>query len=190
MGETSNLLKKAFIVALPDEVHHAEELHGIPVFYSGVGKINAAMRAAEVIEEGFTEIINIGSCGSLRHKLGEIIRIGNVFQDIDGRPLSDYSHTPFEEGTYNLVIDLTSEYSCFTTDYFYDHKQMAKYSPEYLDMIRTCSVFDMELYGIAKVCQRRKVKLRSFKWVSDDGDFDHWTENCRVSAEKVLDMIG
>lgn len=184
------MLKTAFLVALPDEVHHANELNGIPVYYSGVGKLNAALTAAELIEKGFTEIINIGSCGSVQHKLGEIISVGSVYQDIDGRPLSDYGHTPFEENTHNLVLDSSLQHSCFTTDYFYDHKQHAKYSPEYLQMIRTASIFDMELYGIAKICRRRNVKLRAFKWVSDDGDFEHWKENCRVGAERVLEIVG
>ncbi|HTF03715.1 MAG TPA: hypothetical protein VK826_06790 [Bacteroidia bacterium] len=182
-------MKTALLVALPDEVHHAKELNGIPVYYSGVGKLNAALAASELIEKGYTEIINIGSCGSVQHKLGEIISVGSVFQDIDGRPLSDYGHTPFEEDTHQLVINSTLQHSCFTTDYFYDHKQHPKYSPEYLSMIRSSSIFDMELYGIAKVCLRKNVKLRAFKWVSDDGDFDHWQENCRLSSEKVLEML-
>lgn len=182
-------MKTAFIIALPDEVHHAEELHGIPVFYSGVGKINAALRAAEVIHKGFTDIINIGSCGSVKHKLGEIIPVGKVLQDIDGRPLSEYGHTPFEEDSHTIVLDAALPHSCFSTDYFYDHKQHAKYSPEYHAMINSCSVFDMELFAIAKTCKRNGAKLRAFKWVSDDGDFEHWQQNCRMSAEKVLEML-
>jgi adenosylhomocysteine nucleosidase len=183
------MTKRAFIVALPDEVHNVNELKGIPVFYSGVGKLNAAIKAMELIQRGYSEIINIGSCGSVQHKLGEIIPIGKVYQDIDGRPLCEYGHTPFEENSEFIIIDTTSEYSCFTTDYFYDHKQDAKYSDEYHGRIKTSSVFDMELFGIAKVCQRNNVKLRAFKWVSDDGNFDHWIENCRLSSEKVLEMI-
>lgn len=183
------MVRTAFLVALPDEVHHAHELHGIPVFYSGVGKINAALRAAEIIQQGFTEIINIGSCGSLQHKLGEIIAVGKVLQDIDGRPLSDYGHTPFEDDSHTIVLDAALPHSCFSTDYFYDHKQHAKYSPEYHSMVQSCSVFDMELFAIAKTCKRNNVKLRAFKWVSDDGDFEHWKENCRMSAERVLEMI-
>lgn len=183
------MVRTAFLVALPDEVHHADVLHGIPVFYSGVGKINAALRAAEIIQQGFTEIINIGSCGSLQHQLGEIIPVGKVLQDIDGRPLSDYGHTPFEADSHTIVLDAALPHSCFSTDYFYDHKQHAKYSPEYHSMVQSCSVFDMELFAIAKTCKRNNVKLRAFKWVSDDGDFEHWKENCRMSAERVLEMI-
>lgn len=183
------MIKKAFIVALPDEVHSADQLKNIPVFYSGVGKLNAAMKAMELIQNGYTELINIGSCGSVQHKLGEIIPVGKVYQDIDGRPLCEYGHTPFEEDSEIIVIDTDSKFSCFTTDYFYDHKQDAKYSAEYHHRIKNTSVFDMELFGIAKVCKRNNVKLRAFKWVSDDGNFDHWIENCRLSSEKVLSFI-
>ena len=102
-------IKKAFIVALPDEVHHAEQLNNIPVFYSGVGKLNAAMKAMELIHQGYNDLINIGSCGSVQHKLGEIIRVGKVYQDIDGRPLCEYGHTPFEENSECIVLDSALE---------------------------------------------------------------------------------
>jgi hypothetical protein len=44
----------------------------------------------------------------------------------------------------------------------------------------------MELYPIAKACRLAGVRLRAFKWVSDDGDHSQWRENCRVALEHLL----
>lgn len=182
-------MSKFFIVALGDEIHHLEEIHGVPVFFCGVGKVNAAIGAQELIRRGATEIINIGSCGSAKHKLGEIIKVGKSFQDIDCSPICDYGLTAFEDDQGFITLDPDSDFTCFTTDYFYDHKQSAKYSPDYLRMINSCSVFDMELYPIAKVARKHGIKVSAYKWVSDDGDFSKWMENCRASSAKVIEML-
>jgi adenosylhomocysteine nucleosidase len=182
-------MKKAFVIALPEEVNHATEIHGCPILYAGVGKLNACMATVELIQKGYREIINIGSCGSTRHQLGEIIKIGKVYQDIDCSPISNYGITPFEEHSESITLDLNSSFSCFSTDYFYDHLQSSKYSPFYLERIKNCSVFDMELYAIAKVCRKYRVMLSSYKWVSDDGDFSKWQENCEKASQKVINML-
>ncbi len=182
-------MSRAFIVALREEVSHMEQINGCPIVFSGVGKINAALAAYELISMGHTEIINIGSCGSKKHHLGEIIQVGKVYQDIDATPISPYGLTPFEEESHFIELDDTSAHSCFTTDYFYDHLQMDKYSSSYINMVNSCSVFDMELYGIAKTCKRFGVKLSAYKWVSDDGDFSKWAENCEISAKHVIEML-
>ena len=182
-------MKKAFIIALGEEVNHVETINGTMVLYSGVGKINAAIGAYTLIQQGATEIINIGSCGSKQHGLGEIIKVGKVYQDIDGTPISPYGHTPFEAESHCITLDASSPYSCFTTDYFFDHAQHSKYAPAYLEMIKDCSVFDMELYAIAKTCKLHGVGLASYKWVSDDGDFTKWKENCEISSQKVIEML-
>ena len=182
-------MSKAFVIALREEVNYIDHIHGSPIVFSGVGKINAALAAYELISKGFTEIINIGSCGSKKYHLGDIIKVGRVYQDIDATPISPYGLTPFEEESHFIELDPTSEHSCFTTDYFYDHLQLSKYSPSYIEMINTCSVFDMELYGIAKTCKRFNVKLSAYKWVSDDGDFSKWAENCEISSRHVIEML-
>lgn len=181
--------KRAFIVALPEEVHHMEEIHGSPVLFCGVGKVNAALGIQEIRRMGFNEVVNIGSCGSLARPVGEIVRIGTVLQDIDCSPLCDYGHTAFETGSDRIVLAPDVPDTCFTTDYFYDKSQASKYSHHYLAGIHGCSVFDMELYAIAKACSRYGMSLASYKWVSDDGDHAQWAENCLVSSKRVIDML-
>ena len=52
-------MKKAFIIALGEEVNHVATINGAMVLYSGVGKINAAIGAYTLIQQGATEIINV-----------------------------------------------------------------------------------------------------------------------------------
>jgi adenosylhomocysteine nucleosidase len=177
-------MSKVFLVAVGEELNHAEAVNGIPVLVCGVGKLNAAMGVFECIQKGFTEIINIGSCGSLNHQYGEILKIGKVYQDIDVRPICGYGLSPFEPAEPFIEIDGVSTFSCFSTDYFYDQNQGEKYSKEYLQGIKSNSVFDMECYAMAKACRKFGVKFSAYKWVSDDGDHSHWVENCRISFEK------
>lgn len=175
-----------FIVAVPDEVGHQTTLEGIPVHFCGVGKVNAALGAFELISRGARHIINIGSCGSRKHGMGELLKIGRVYQDIDARPISDYGITPFEDEAPHIELDPLAAASCFTTDYFFDETQSSKYSPAYLHRLEACSVIDMELYAIAKICQRFGVTCSAYKWVSDNGSFEHWKENCKLSLDKLM----
>lgn len=182
-------LQRGFIVAVPEEINGVPSLKGYPVHYCGVGKINAALGATELIQQGCQEVINIGSCGSLHHSVGEVLKVGTVYQDIDATPLSPYMHTPFEEADPCITLDENSAVSCFTTDYFFDHSQSSKYSPSYRNSIQEYSIIDMELYAIAKVCRIKGVRCLAYKWVSDNGSFSHWQENCKLSLEKLLPLF-
>lgn len=180
-------MSKSLLVALAEELDFAENIHGIPVHFCGVGKLNAAMGAHDLMMQGIKEIINIGSCGSRNRPIGDIVKIGRVYQDIDGSPICAYGLTPFEAPEPSIILDADLESSCFSTDYFYNHSQIQKYSPSYLEMIHGCTVFDMELYGMAKVCRKHGISLSAYKWVSDDGNHQDWLENCRKSLSQLLD---
>jgi len=179
-------MNKAFVVAIPEEVNNSKEINGIPVFYSGLGKLNAMSTTSKLISEGFNEIINIGSCGSTNLKPGEIIKIGKCFEDIDATPIFEYGKTSNDELGF-IEIDKNSEFSCFTTDYFFYHNEISKYSQNYIKMVNECSVLDMECYSHAKICKLYDVKFSSYKWVSDDGDYNSWVENCKIGFNNFLD---
>lgn len=183
--------KTVFIVALPQEVELTHKILDCPVIYSGVGKINATIAAYKAFNEGYANIINIGSCGSLNHSAGEVLKINSVFQDIDGTPLCDYGETPFEAkgNSKQIVLSRESNITCFTTDYFYDHSQQSKYSNSYLNSVHSHNVFDMECFALAKVCKKFNLNFTSYKWVSDDGDASNWEENCKLGFEKVKNIL-
>jgi adenosylhomocysteine nucleosidase len=180
-------MSKVFIVASPLETGYSQDIKGHPIFYSGVGKINATIAAMKVIHDGYNEIINIGSCGSLSLKVGEIVKIGKIYQDIDATPLCEYGETPFENCKEINISD--SGIKCFTTDYFVDINQMDKYSSFYKSMINECDIFDMECFAIAKVCERFNVDFKSYKWVSDNGGDVSWEENCKLGFENVIKIL-
>jgi adenosylhomocysteine nucleosidase len=183
-------MSKAFLIAIPAEVKGINNLLGCPVHYSGVGKVNAAIGAMELIQKGYTELINIGSCGSTQHPVGSIIQIGKSFQDIDCAPICEYGYTAFESATLPYIeLDAQVTNSCFSTDYFYHQEYKDKYSPHYLAQINTCSVFDMELFAIAKACSKFNIKLSAYKWVSDDGDFSQWEKNCELAFHRVEELL-
>lgn len=177
--------KKVFIVAVLNEVEAQGNILDTPVIFSGIGKINATIAAMTAFNLGYSEIINIGSCGSLHLPVGDIVKVGISYQDIDATPLSPYGTTPFEVNSSQIVLDIQSSTTCFTTDYFYDKPQQLKYSKYYLDMVEKCSIFDMECFSIAKVCKRFGIKFSSYKWVSDSGEHSDWRGNCKIGFEKI-----
>ena len=171
-------MNKCFIVAMEDEVSGYETIFGHPILISGVGKLNSSLCAIKAINLGFKEIINIGSCGSKQHKKGELLKIGRTIEDIDVSPIFPYGNNSPSE--CEIIIDDKSSVVCFTTDYFFDEKQINKYSPNYIQKVESSSVFDMECFAIAKACKNHNIKFSSYKWVSDEGEFDNWQINCKI----------
>lgn len=182
-------MNRVFIVAVPDEVEISTTILNSPVIFSGIGKINATMAAYRAFTEGYDEVINIGSCGSLFLLPGTLVKVGQVYQDIDVTPLSEYGKTPFEASGKQILLDINSPIKCFTTDYFYDANQISKYSSYYLDNINKNDIFDMECFAIAKVCKRFNIKFSSYKWVSDDGDPHTWKANCKLGFDKLKKLL-
>jgi hypothetical protein len=72
----------ALMMALPNESKGLFEQAGIEVHYSGIGKINAAFKAFEVIQKtGCKTLINLGSAGSSHfnaHSLVEVTTLCSV----------------------------------------------------------------------------------------------------------------
>jgi nucleoside phosphorylase len=156
--------KRVFIVASPLETGIINDINGSPVIYSGVGKINATMAAYKAFTDGYNEVINIGSCGSLKHEQGTIINVGLVYQDIDGTPLCEYGITPFEY-TRNIVVNRLSDLTCFTTDYFVDLSQKEKYSSSYIKCINN------QLYCI---CNRIVLRHTSIiRYLKESSNYIH-----------------
>ena len=83
------------ICALPFETNHTEN-----IFYSGLGKINAAIKSVEIIKSfNPKKIINYGSCGAINNELSGIVKVNKFIQhDIDCTPLGfDRGITPYDD---------------------------------------------------------------------------------------------
>ncbi len=176
----------ALIMALPNESKGLFEQAGIQVHYSGIGKINAAFKAFEVIQKtGCKTLINLGSAGSSHfdaHSLVEVITF--VQRDMDVSPLG------FAVGVTPMDEDIPAEIHvqphfehlpkgiCGTGDSFETGQPKV-----------SCNLVDMEAYALAKVCQKLGVRLISVKYITDGAnDTAHldWEENLLLGAQKLL----
>jgi adenosylhomocysteine nucleosidase len=184
--------KIILISATPLEHGGIKDIHGVPIFQTGIGKINSAMNMTNILTSysGNTSyqnfertdlVINFGSCGNLKnHKVGEVIEVGTVYNNIDVRPFAESGCTP---ETPNCELKLSdSGIKCFTTDQIYDNTR-TDYANKYLEMINTCDIVDMECYSLAYVCKQFGVDFKSYKWVSDDGNIDTWEENAAIGFQ-------
>ena len=163
------------LVALPAELPR-ETVPGFTVEYTGVGKVNAAFKAADAIHRHAPKlVINYGTAGSLRGHLKGLLAVTEFYQrDMDARGLGfELGETPFDD-VARIALD-GEGYSCGTGDNF------AQETP----LIET-DLVDMEAYAIAKVCRHKAVDFRCYKYVSDSADSgaaDDWEANVGAGAE-------
>jgi len=65
----------ALMMALPNESKGLFEQAGIEVHYSGIGKVNAAFKAFEVIQKtGCKVLLNLGTAGSSHFDAHALVR--------------------------------------------------------------------------------------------------------------------
>ncbi|OTG69570.1 5'-nucleosidase [Acinetobacter sp. ANC 4470] len=176
----------ALIMALPNESKGLFEQAGIDVHYSGIGKVNAAFKAFEVIQKtGCKTLLNLGTAGSSHfdaHALVEVMTF--VQRDMDVSPLGfQVGVTPMDHH-YPAEIALDVHFGhlaqgvCGTGDSF--ETGLPKVP---------CNLVDMEGYALAKVCKKLDVRLISVKYITDGAnDTAHldWEENLLLGAQKLL----
>ena len=176
------------VSATPLERGGVNWIEDYPIFNVGIGKINSAMNMIDLIHEHQPElVINFGSCGNLKnHKVGDVMEVGKVYNNIDVRPFAEYGCTP--ESPYCEIKLSESNINCFTTDQIYDNTR-TDYAKKYLEMINTCDIVDMESYALAYVCKNYNIPFKSFKWVSDDGNIDTWEKNASIGFENFSSIF-
>lgn len=178
----------AIIMALPDESQGLFEQQGIEVHYSGIGKVNAAFKAFDVIQKtGCKTILNLGTAGSSRFDTHELVAVNCFVQrDMDVSPLG------FAVGTTPLDLELAAGIDLRT-----DFTQLRHGICGTGDNFETgvtklhCDMVDMEGYALAKVCRKLDVELLSVKFISDGAnDTAHldWQESLLLGAEKLLGL--
>ena len=137
---------KYILAALPAELpEHNLDSEQYTVWFTGVGKVNAAMYATLACAQTDCEaVINYGTAGTLTPELaGQLIQVGTVMQrDMDARPLSALGITPMDSEFAGSIVLSNSAYTCSTGDNFVTE------TPELVS-----DIVDMELYAIAKVCK-------------------------------------
>ena len=132
--------------------------HMMNLFYTGVGKVNAAMTAGEVIAKYRPQrIINFGTAGSVTvgtglHECTQFVQRDMTCEALGCGP----GQTPFETSVHIGTPGVT----CSTGDNFVMNPQL--HIP--------ADLVDMEAYAIAKACEKHRVEFLCFKYVSDQAD--------------------
>lgn len=178
------------VIALPIESQDVFERAGVPVTYSGVGKINAAWaltrKLAEYRHHGqpLPRVINFGTSGSRRLPTHSLVACTSFVQhDMDVTGLG-FAHgtTPFDDTPAriefpplfpNLPGVVCGSGDCFVTG----------------EPGIECDVIDMEAYALAKVCKLEGATFGCVKYVTDGADHaaaKDWQENLHRAAELFL----
>ena len=181
MGE-----KILIVIALADELHGVMDDLPYPVLQCGVGKVNAAATLATTLSrEPVDLVLNYGSAGGISPRAQGLIEIAEVMQrDMNAEPLAPRGRTPFEACSGRLASGQPGPL-CATGDSFVTLRD------EWLHQ-QGVDLVDMELFAIAKVCERFKVPWRSFKFISDRADgnaADDWQQNVRAGAREFYELL-
>lgn len=176
----------ALLMALPGESQGLFEKENIPVHYCGIGKVNAAMAAMDVIQRRACKVIvNLGTAGSGKFNTHDLVEVSSFVQrDMDISPLGfSIGETPFDP--LPGAIDLIPYFAelpkgvCGTGDSFETQK------PKVI-----CDLVDMEGYALAKVCRKMGVQLISLKYITDGADHNahnDWEAHLLPGARKLLE---
>ena len=175
------------LVALESELpdHSSLDPEKFKVWYTGVGKVNAAMMATiAAAQKDCAMIVNYGTAGTLVPELaGKIYDVGIVRQrDMDARPQAELGVTPFEKtGMEGDLRIAKNDVVLSTGDNFVIE------SPELKSHL-----VDMEGYAIAKVAAVFNKKVRIVKYASDMADenaAEEWEANQSKGADMFLDLF-
>ena len=164
-------MNRIFVAALKEETPNLDFFH-----YTGVGKINATYNLTKIINKySPKEIINFGTAGAANKGLDGIIECTKFYQrdmDVTGLMNLKIGQTPFDD--INEIVNSQNGYSCGSGDSFVTGQIPIK-----------VDVVDMEAYAIAKVCKKKGIKFRCFKYISDNADSNSstdWKENLKKGS--------
>lgn len=171
------------ITALEGELNPSNIPAGIPIIYSGIGKINATMATLQAIEKFNPKaIINFGTVGKINTTLQGLLTIKKVIQrDMQTEPLAPRGVTPFctKPSEY---LSINGQHTCGTGDSFVTSRD------DWL-IEQSVDVVDMELFAIAAVAHEHQIPWISFKFITDDANNDSgndWQENISLGEQLFL----
>ncbi len=150
------MMKDIIIMALEHEAPKMAKWEN--VFFSGVGKVNAALTAGKLIERYQPRTVwNFGTAGGIKFESGCHEMKNFVERDKGKCPESMELVLP----TDPKIISWGMGYTCSTGDNFVT-------DPNTLE--DPAHVVDMEAYAIAKACLNQHVDFKCFKYISDKAD--------------------
>lgn len=149
---------------------------------TGVGKVNAALAAARLIERYRPRRVwNFGTAGGITvgsgiHRCTRFVQRDMLVSALGFAP----GHTPFEDG---YMLDLGGAgLVCGSGDSFVTDP----------GLVVSSDVVDMEAYSVAKACQREGVEMMCFKFISDRADSESsgdWRANVRAGEPLYVEVL-
>tara|TARA_R110000851_G_scaffold323417_1_gene490097 strand:- start:574 stop:1110 length:537 start_codon:yes stop_codon:yes gene_type:complete len=171
------MMKDIIIMALEHEAPKMAKWEN--VFFTGVGKVNAALTAGKLIERYQPRTVwNFGTAGGIKLDSGLHEMKNFVERDKGKCPESINLVLP----TDPQVISFGIGYTCSTGDNFVTDP----------DLEIPAHVVDMEAYAIGKACLNQHVDFKCFKYVSDQADEGadtDWLDNIADGEEHYIKMF-
>jgi adenosylhomocysteine nucleosidase len=178
------------VMALPAESAGRFEQQGIPVLYTGVGKVNAAAALARRLaqyrcaDRALPLVVNFGTAGSRRHPACALVGCHRfIDRDMDASALGFApGTTPFDP--LPAVLEFAPRFPrlpaavCGSGDSFAAEAMAVQFD-----------VMDMEAYALAKVCHIEGADFACAKFVSDgadDASARDWQENVAGAADAFV----
>jgi adenosylhomocysteine nucleosidase len=178
------------VMALREESQGEFERAGVPVLFTGVGKVNAAhaltRRLVEIRAAGgeMPHVVNFGTAGSNVHPTGTLLCCRAFEQrDMDVTALGfARGVTPYDDSPavieHVVAIEGLTRGVCSSADSFETGGHTV-----------AADVMDMEAYALAKVCWLEGARFSSVKYVTDGADHAaaaDWRANMGRAAVEFL----
>jgi adenosylhomocysteine nucleosidase len=177
-------------MALQVEGQGVFERAGIPVLYTGVGKVNAAWALTRKLSEyryanqSMPLVLNFGTAGSRCFPTHTLVACNAFVQhDMDVSGLGfRRGITPFDETPARIELPVVfpglQHAVCGSGDSFVTGEPAVD-----------CEVVDMEAYALAKVCALEHAQFACVKYVTDGADHaagEDWQANLHRAAERFM----
>jgi nucleoside phosphorylase len=160
-----DLRGRELVLFVADQDEISQDEVPFPVVYTGMGKMRMFSSLVKWRESlGGSEppaVLNIGSAGSARYPIGEILRCSSF---VNGG----------SELIYDKIVLPGDACSVFSGDYFMSTQT---FSPEQVKTLsQEYDLFDMEAYAAAHFCRMFGIPFYCLKAVSDnlDGSLKDW----------------
>lgn len=153
------------IAALKSEISAQSLPPHIPIIYSGVGKINAAVTTLRTVQKFQPKlIINLGTAGGINVNLSGLVQVKKVVQrDMLAEPLAPRGLVPFTDKPNVFHAVFGGDYVCGTGDSFVIQKDDWLIENQ-IDLV------DMELFAIASVAYEYNINWMAYKYISDNAN--------------------
>ena len=174
------------ITALASELDATLLPKGVQIFYSGIGKLNAAIATFKAIGQSRPKrIFNFGTVGAVQAHASGLIEIQRVVQrDMIVEPLAPRGQVPFCSRPYEYLSG-SGQYTCGTGDSFVTTKD-PWFEANNVDVV------DMELFAIAAIAHDHNIAWRSFKYVTDHTNEDSgqdWQQKVRHGERLFVELL-